>query len=73
MTRVVHRCVTVFYQQIEGGNIANHIHGFTIDYGKFILKRNSTNRSTNEIAGNSLFNSEIIQKYIITSVFNFEM
>ena len=31
-------CVTVFYQQIENGNIANQIHGFTIDYGKFILK-----------------------------------
>ena len=30
-------CVTVFYQQIENSNIANQIHGFTIDYGKFIL------------------------------------
>ena len=28
---------TLFYQQIENGNIANQIHGFTIDYGKFIL------------------------------------
>ena len=28
---------TVFYQQIENGNIANQINGFTIDYGKFIL------------------------------------
>ena len=27
----------VFYQQIENGYIANQIHGFTIDYGKFIL------------------------------------
>ena len=35
--RDVHWCVTVFYQQIENGNIANQIHGFTIDYGKFIL------------------------------------
>ena len=25
--RNVHRCVTVFYQQIENGNIANQIHG----------------------------------------------
>ena len=33
----VHWCVTVFYQQIENSNIANQIHGFTIDYGKFIL------------------------------------
>ena len=33
----VHWYVTVFYQQIENGNIANQIHGFTIDYGKFIL------------------------------------
>ena len=28
---------TVFYQQIEKGNIANQIHEFTIEYGKFIL------------------------------------
>ena len=35
--RDVHWCVTVFYQQIENGNIANQIHGFTKDYGKFIL------------------------------------
>ena len=35
--RDVHWCVTVFYQQIENDNIANQIHGFTIDYGKFIL------------------------------------
>ena len=37
MTRDVHLCVTVFYQQIENSTIANQIHGFTIDYGKFIL------------------------------------
>ena len=30
--------VTVFYQQIENGNIANQIHGIKIDYHKFILK-----------------------------------
>ena len=35
--RVVHLCVTVEYQQIGNRNIANQIHGFTIDYGKFIL------------------------------------
>ena len=35
--RDVQWCVTVFYQQIENGNIANQIYGFTIDYGKFIL------------------------------------
>ena len=35
--RDVHWCVTVDYQQIENDNIANQIHGFTIDYGKFIL------------------------------------
>ena len=28
-------------QQIENGNIANQIHGFTIDYGKFILVADS--------------------------------
>ena len=41
MTRDVHWCVTVFYQQIENSNIANQIHGFTIDYDKFILMFNS--------------------------------
>ena len=39
--RDVHWCVTVFYQQIENGNIANQIQGFTTDYGKFVLKYNS--------------------------------
>ena len=38
VTPDVHWCVTVDYQQIANGNIANQIHGFTIDYGKFILK-----------------------------------
>ena len=37
MTRDVHCCVTVDYQQIANDNISNQIHGFTIDYGKFIL------------------------------------
>ena len=36
--RGVHWCVTVDYQQIENGNIANQIHGFKKDYGKFILE-----------------------------------
>ena len=41
VTRDVHWCVlTVFYHQIENSNIANQIHGFTIDYGKFVLKLN---------------------------------
>ena len=40
--RDVRLCVTVDYQQIENGNIANQIHGFTIDYGKFILTQNRT-------------------------------
>ena len=35
--RDVHWWVTVDYQQIENGNIPNQIHGFTIDYSKFIL------------------------------------
>ena len=38
--RDVHLCVTVDYQQIGNGNIANQIHGFTIDYGKLILIKN---------------------------------
>ena len=37
MTHNVHWCVTVDYRQIENGNIANQIHGFIIDYGRFIL------------------------------------
>ena len=37
----VHWCVTVDYQQIVDSKIANKIHGFTIDYGKFILIHNS--------------------------------
>ena len=37
VTRDVHWCVTVDYQQIANGNIANQIHGFAINYGKFIL------------------------------------
>ena len=38
VTRDVHWCVTVDYQQIENGNTTNQIHWFPIDYGKFILK-----------------------------------
>ena len=37
VTLDVHLCVTVDYQQIANDNIANQIHGLTIDYGKFIL------------------------------------
>ena len=40
VTRNVHWFVTVDYNQIANGNIANQIHGFTIDYGKFILISN---------------------------------
>ena len=42
MTRDVHWCVTVDYQQLANDNIANQIHGFIIDYGKFILIHIST-------------------------------
>ena len=35
--RDVHWFVTVDYQWIANGNVANQIQGFTIDYGKFIL------------------------------------
>ena len=38
VTRDVHWCLTVDYQQIANSNIANQIHGFTIDYSKFIQK-----------------------------------
>ena len=41
VTRDVHCCVTVDYQQIANDNTANQIHGFTIDYGKFILMADS--------------------------------
>ena len=41
VTRDVHWCVTVDYQQIANDNIANQIHGFAIDYGKFIAAASS--------------------------------
>ena len=44
VTHDVHICVTVDYQQIENDNIANQIHGFTIDYGKFILSLRTGSR-----------------------------
>ena len=37
VTRDVLGWVTVDYQQLANDNVANQIHGFTIDYGKFIL------------------------------------
>ena len=42
VARDVHWCVTVDYQQIANGNIANQIHEFTIDYSKFILISSSS-------------------------------
>ena len=44
----MHWCVTVDYQQVANDNIANQIHGFTIDYGKFILKLDSAKNSDYE-------------------------
>ena len=44
--RDVHCCETVDYQQIGNGNIANQIHGFTIDYGKFILNGHSQRKES---------------------------
>ena len=38
LRRDVHWSVTVDYQQIANGNLANQIDGFTVDYGKFILR-----------------------------------
>lgn len=32
-----HACDYIDFQQIVYGNIANQIHGFTTDYGKFVL------------------------------------
>ena len=37
MTGVMGACTAFYQQQIENDNIANQIHGFTVDYGKFIL------------------------------------
>ena len=51
--RNVHWCVTVDYQQIENDNIANQIHGFTIDYGKFILKTDKPREMLVEHSKNS--------------------
>ena len=39
-----HTCDYIDFQQIVCGNIANQIHGFTTDYGKFILIANKTER-----------------------------
>ena len=47
--RDVHWSVTVDYQQIVNSNIANQIHGFTIDYGKSILTLNSSASVKNNI------------------------
>ena len=49
--RDVHSCVTVFYQQIENGNIANQIQGFTIDYGRCILILVSTRAVIGQLSG----------------------
>ena len=35
----MYKGVTVDYRQIANDNIANQIHGFTIDYSNFILIR----------------------------------
>ena len=60
VTPDVHWCVTVDYQQIANDNIANQIHGFKIDYGKFILK-------INIITKRALFLSSFIQDKIVWS------
>ena len=44
--------VTVDYQQIANGNIANQIHEFTIDYGKFILILSDIQSNLNDIQSN---------------------
>ena len=51
--RDVHCCVTVDYQQIGNGNIANQIHGFTINYGKFILNGHSQRKESGLACENS--------------------
>ena len=60
MTRDVHCCVTVDYQQIANDNIANQIHGFTIDYGKFILIRNNTQTAVINMTKNRMLENKII-------------
>ena len=60
--RDVHRCVTVDYQQIGNGNKANQIHGFPIDYGKFIL---ICCRCSKMFCYNST--SEVLQEYFYCS------
>ena len=58
------QCVTVDYQQIENGNIANQIQGFTIDYGKFILMgdigwlHNSTKEGHKNISAHSILSDQ---------------
>ena len=62
LTRDVHWCVTVDYQHIANGNIANQIHGFTIDYGKFILTSFSNDNNSTKDA-RLLRNDILIQIY----------
>ena len=62
VTPDVHWCVTVDYQQIANGNIANQIHGFTIDYGKFILTSFSNDNNSTKDA-RLLRNDILIQIY----------
>ena len=68
MTRDVHWCVTVFYQPIENDNIANQIHGFTIDYGKFILTviiEHNENKYKNQEISHKIQDSLFCTIYII--------
>ena len=61
--RDVHWFVTVDYQQIGNGNIANQIHGFTIDYGKFILIVYSfyiSKKTSLILIADSFLNNEIV-------------
>ena len=69
VTRDVHWCVTVFYQQIENSNIANQIHGFAIDYGKFILKLDSNTEHVFYVL-NNVFNKTIRTLQGIYSLIN---
>ena len=61
-----HACnyITVEYQQIVYGGIANQIHGFTIGYGTFVLMKFSA------ILGVSVFNCHMKFCYSGTILYN---
>ena len=66
----MHWCVTVDYQQIANDNIANQIHGFTIDYGKFILNFTISGRDNIVCYTKDLYTSLLNRRCIVSDYLN---